>query len=88
MQYPLVIQATTNADAPLTGFKVFEGETELALKADGKTTVKQFAFGSTITSIKVTKTGYTDDTKENIAIVDGENSIAVNLPIKMVINSC
>ena len=82
LQYQLVIVATTDMNATLTEFKVFEGETELALKDDGKTTVKQFPYGSIIPSIKVTKIGYTDKTEENIVIVAGENNIEVNLPSK------
>ena len=89
LQFSLVVDATTDNNDALTGFKVFEGENELTLKEDGKTTVKEFAFGTTIALIKVTKDGYTEDTKENIVINNEPpvNKIEVNLPIKKVLFS-
>ena len=84
-QYPLIIAATTNDDAPLTGFQVFEGDTMLELEDDGITTKKAFNFDVTIPLIKVKKTGYTDADTAEYTIIDGDNTITANLPIKMVI---
>ena len=86
-QYPLIIAATTNDDAPLTGFQVFEGDTMLELEDDGITTKKAFNFDVTIPLIKVKKTGYTDADTTAYTIIDSVNTIAANMPIKKVIKS-
>ena len=59
----------------------------LPLEADGKSTTKTFNFDVTIPLIKVKKTGYTDADTTEYTIIDGDNTIAANLPIKMVIRS-
>ena len=59
----------------------------LPLEADGKTTTKTFNFDVTIPLIKVKKTGYTDADTTEYTIIDGDNTIATNMPIKMVIRS-
>ena len=56
----------------------------LPLEADGKTTTKTFDFDMTIPLIKVKKTGYTNADTTEYTIIDGDNTITANLPIKMV----
>ena len=56
----------------------------LELEDDGITTKKAFNFDVTIPLIKVKKTGYTDADTTAHTIIDGINTIAVNMPIKMV----
>ena len=69
----------------VTGFKVYEGDgdTELSL-IDEKTTIETFNFGETIPLIRVTKDGYTEAHKTNYTIIDGDNSISVDMPIEVV----
>ena len=63
---------------------MLEGNTELTLKDDGKTTNKTFNFGETIPLIKVTKNTYTDGEYINYTIIDGNNTIEVDMSIQTV----
>ena len=82
-----MIQAITNNDTALTDFQVYEGAVEgmnkLILKDDGQTN-KTFNFGETIPLITVTKDTYKDGEYENYTIIDGNNTIAVNMTLQMV----
>ena len=59
----------------------------LELEGDEKTTTKTFNFDVTIPLIKVKKTGYTNADTTEYTIIDGDNTITANLPIKMVTRS-
>ena len=87
-QFEITINATTDDGAALTGFKVYEGavegNNELTLKDDGKTTNRTFYFGETIPLLTVRKDTYTDGEYENYTVIDGNNIISVDMPIRKV----
>ena len=84
LQFPLIIEATNNNGTELTQFQVYEGDTKLLLGDDRKTTNKHFSVGEVIPLIRVTKDGYTEALKTNYTIIDGNNTISVDMPIKVV----
>ena len=63
---------------------MLEGNTELTLKDDGKTTNRTFYFGETIPLLTVRKDTYTDGKHENYTVIDGDNTIGVTMSIQTV----
>ena len=85
IQYPFILNVTTDGGEPLLGFDVFVDfycVSEI-LKVDNKTTNRTFVFGDKHT-IVVKKTGHEDANKTDHIVQDPENVISLNLPKKRV----
>ena len=85
LQYPVIINATTNDDISLSNFEVFidDSPSKTSLEADNTTTTTKFDFGSSI-KIVVKKIGHVDANVTAYLIQDKENIVNVNLPKKRV----